>query len=92
MIAKLLKLFPLQALLSAAAQLLLDNQPRIVARVLELIGQAEASISGGSAKFEWVKARVLPMLKEKAGWAVDSGIQLLVAVFKSKALAGKTII
>ena len=87
MIAKLLKLFPLEMLLKAAAQLLLDNQPQIVARVLDLIGQAERTIEGGPAKFQFVKNAILPLFKGKAAWAVDTAIHALVAWFKSKAKA-----
>jgi hypothetical protein len=89
MLAKLLKLFPLDALLRAAAQLLMDNKAHLVTAVLSLIAQAEASIAGGGAKFAWVRTRVGPLLHGKAGWVVDSAIQLLVAFAKSKTPAVK---
>ena len=75
----LLKFFPLETLLKAAGQLLLDNKPALVNGTLALIRQAEATIEGGSAKFAWVKARVLPWVEGKAGWIVDTAIHVLVA-------------
>ena len=78
----LLKLIPLEMLLKAAAQLLLDNKADLVNGTIALIRQAESSIEGGGAKFAWVKTRVLPWVEGKAGWVVDAAIHVLVAWFK----------
>ncbi len=80
----LLKLFPLETILKAAGQLLLDNKPTLVNGTISLIRQAETTIEGGGAKFAWVKARVLPWVEGKAGWIVDTAIHVLVAWFKKQ--------
>jgi hypothetical protein len=64
------------------ATLILDKQVRAVQ---EYIATAQQTIEGGPAKFAWVKARVLPLLKDKGGVWIDTAIQALVAVLRLKA-------
>lgn len=82
MIAKLLKFFPLKTILRAGAMLLISNRTDILTKVEGWIHNAQISIESGPAKMEWVKVRVLDLLKPKVGFLFDTGLQMLVAWFK----------
>lgn len=71
--------------LKTAAKLLVDSNASIVQLVLDYIAHADRTLAKGGEKFQWVRAQVVPLLTGKAGWVVDTVIQLLVAWTKRRA-------
>ncbi len=84
MIAKLLKLIPLETLLQAGFTALLSNKPKIILQITTWIEHAQKKIADPGDKLTYVKVHVLDLLKLKSGFLLDTGIQMLVAWFKLK--------
>lgn len=77
----------LDYLLKTLAQALAGNSKTIVDHILNLALAAENSGWPGAQKFQWVKETFLlrfPRWKERAGWILDTIIQLLVAWLKRR--------
>ena len=84
MITKLLKLIPIETLLRAGYMALLSSKPHIIEQVTGWVEEAQKKIKDPEDKRNWVKGQVLEQLKLKAGFLLDTGIQMLVAWFKLK--------
>ena len=69
-------------LLKMLATWLADNNKNIVQAVMDAINKADAKFNSGSEKFKFVRAIAIPLLTGKAGWIVDTVIQLLLAYIR----------